>query len=156
MLITSCKGLKVINLRVHVCMWKYYETFEIRRRSLAPGPHMVSSMGGASTSAIFTPEVGINYPRLSPIIRRQRYLNSHLLPNLPQQTWRHLWENFGSCEPQTWLGASHSGACETFLGGPEIPQSLAFIKVHLWMFPRHYGRGFNVYSLPPSTLMNSI
>ena len=82
MLITSCKGLKVINLRVHVCMWKYYERFEIRRRRLAPGPHMVSSMGGASTSAIFTPEVGINYPRLSPIIRRQRYLNSHLLPML--------------------------------------------------------------------------
>ena len=40
-------------------------------------------VGGASTSAIFTPEVGINYPTLSPIIRRQRYLNSHLLPIFP-------------------------------------------------------------------------
>ena len=80
--ITNCKVLKFKILKVHVCMWNSYETFEIPRRRLAPGPHMVSSMGGASTSAIFTPEVGINYPRLSPIIRRQRYLNSHLLPML--------------------------------------------------------------------------
>ena len=60
---------------------------------------------------------GINYPT-SPIIRRQRYLKAPPADSATPLRY------FGSCEPQTWFGASHSGAWETILGGPEIPQSL--------------------------------
>ena len=113
-------------------------------------------VGGASTSAIFTPEVGINYPPRRPIIRRQRYLNRHLLPTAAADLATPLRRFWFVWTPDMGRRQPFGRACETFLGGPEIPQSLAFIKMHLWMFPRHYGRGFYVYSLPLSTLIISM
>ena len=85
---------------------------------------------------------GINYPT-SPIIRRQGYLNA------PPADLATPLRYFGSCEPQTAFGASHSGAWATILGGPEIPQCLWHLSLPAiapWSeYPsRHFGRAFKM------------